>query len=223
MANENKQAVVTAIWENPERAFNCQFKQSGRYWENLRGDEYDERGKIRLALTNDGGNVMVFYNGSSRPEHTDVFTYLGEYVLNTRDFKETLLRLAELYGISLQFSDDERKTMTRTALAREVTASLIEALRRNPDGVTAKYLRDVRGIENDGTHFGELTRKGIVVLRESLKQRGISYTDDDLTALGIRNDYAEQGFNCVIPYYVNGSPRGFVLRNTRPDCEPKDR
>ncbi len=78
MANENKQAVVTAIWENPERAFNCQFKQSGRYDENLRGDEYDERGKIRIALTNGGDNITVFYNGASRPEQTDVFTYLVE-------------------------------------------------------------------------------------------------------------------------------------------------
>lgn len=223
MANENKQAVITAIWENPERAFNCQFKQSGRYWENLRGDEYDERGKIRLALTSDGGNVMVFYNGSSRPEQTDVFTYLGEYVLNTRDFKETLLRLAELYGISLQFSQDERQALTRQALAREVTASLVEALRRNPDGVTGKYLRDVRGIADDGTHFGELTKDSITAVVDSLNQRGIKYENSDLYALGIRADYVEQGYNCVIPYYVNGSPRGFVLRNTRPDCQPKDR
>lgn len=223
MANENKQAVITAIWENPERAFNCQFRQSGRYWENLRGDEYDERGKIRLALTNDGGNIMVFYNGSSRQEQTDVFTYVGEYVLNTRDFKETLLRLAELYGIALQFSTEERQALTRSALAREVTASLVEALRRNPDGATAKYLRDVRGIENDGTHFGELTKRSIADAKASLTQRGIKYTDDDFKALGITDYYAEQGYNCVIPYYVNGSPRGFVLRNTRPDCEPKDR
>ena len=43
MANENKQAVITAIWENPERAFNCQFKQSGRYWESLRNDEYNAK------------------------------------------------------------------------------------------------------------------------------------------------------------------------------------
>ena len=223
MANENKQAVVTAIWENPERAFNCQFKQSGRYWENLRGDEYDERGKIRLALTNDGGNVMVFYNGASRPEQTDVFTYLGEYVLNTRDFKETLQRLAELYGITLQFSDDERKGMARTALAREVTASLVEYLRTHPDGVTGKYLRDVRKIANDGTHFGELTKESIKAVRDSLSRRGIKYSNDDLEALGIVDYYAEYGYNCVIPYYVNGSVRGFVLRNTRPDCQPKDR
>ena len=223
MGNENKTALVTAIWESPQKAFGCQFKQSGRYWENLRNDEYDERGKIRLALTNGGGNIMVFYNGASRPEQTDVFTYLGDYVLNTRDFKETLQRLGELYGISLQFTDAERRTMTRAALAREVTASLVEALRRNPDGVTARYLRNVRGIEPDGVHFGELTKESIQAAKDSLQQRGIKYAADDFKALGLTDYYAEQGFNCVIPYYVNGSPRGFVLRNTNPNCEPKDR
>ena len=223
MANENKTAVVAAIWENPQRAFGCEFRQRGRYWENLRNDEYDERGKIRLAQTNDGGNIMVFYNGASRPEQTDVFTYLGEYVLNTRDFKETLQRLAELYNVPLQFSVEERQALTRAALAREVTASLVEALRRNPDGVTGRYLRDVRGIAADGTHFGELTRESIAAAKDSLRQRGISYDVEDFKALGLTDYYAEQGFNCVIPYYVNGSVRGFVLRNTRPDCEPKDR
>lgn len=223
MANENKQAVVTAIWENPERAFNCQFRKSGRYLENLKGDEYDERGKIRLALTPDGGNITVLYNGSSRPEHTDVFTYLGEYVLHTGGFKETLQKLAELYGIALQFSDEERKAIARTALAREVTASLVEHLRKHPDGTTAKYLRDVRGIENDGTHFGELTTESINAVTDSLNQRGIKYDNWDLFALGVRADYVEQGYNCVLPYYVNGSVRGFVYRNTRPDCPPNDR
>ena len=223
MANENKQAVVTAIWENPERAFNCQFKQSGRYWENLRGDEYDERGKIRLALTPTGDNITVMYNGASRQEYTDVFTYLEEWVLHTGGFKETLQRLAELYGVALRFSQEERQALTRQALAREVTASLIEALRRNPDGATARYLRDVRKIANDGTHFGELTKDSIAAAVDSLNQRGIKYDNWDLFALGIRAEYAEQGFNCVIPYYVNGSPRGFVLRNITPNCEPKDR
>lgn len=223
MANENKTAVVAAIWENPQRAFGCEFRQRGRYWENLRNDEYDERGKIRLALTNDGGNIMVFYNGSSRQEQTDVFTYVGEYVLKTYDFKETLQRLAELYGISLQFSTEERQALTRAALAREVAPSLVEALRRNPDGVTGRYLREVRGIAADGSHFGELTKESIAAVRETLKRKGYKYDADDFKALGLTDYYAEQGFNCVIPYYVNGSVRGFVLRNTRPDCEPKDR
>lgn len=223
MGNENKTAVVAAIWENPERAFNCQFQQRGRYWENLRNDEYRERGKIRLALNPDGTNITVFYNGSSRPEHTDVFTYVGEYVLNTRDFKDTLLRLAETYGIELRFSVEERQAIARTALAREVAASLVEALRRNPDGITGRYLRDVRGIVPDGTHFGELTKESIAAVKESLTQRGISYDVEDFKALGITDYYAEQGFNCVIPYYVNGSVRGFVLRNTNPDSKERYR
>ena len=223
MANENKQAVITAIWENPERAFNCPFRQSGRYWENLRNDEYRERGKIRLALSTAGDNITVFYNGSSRPEHTDVFTYLEEYALNTSGFLDTLKRLGDLYGISLKFSDEERKAMTRTALAREVTASLVEALRKHPDGATARYLTERRGVKLDGSHFGELTADSIKAVRDSLTRRGIKYDNEDLKALGVTEYYAEQGFNCVIPYYVNGSPRGFVLRNIKPDCSDKDR
>ena len=223
MANENKQALVTAIWDNPRPAFGCDFRNGAKYRANLKGGDYAEAGKIRINLTPDGGNIMVHYNGASRPEHTDVFTYLGENVLNTHGFKETLQRLGELYGITLQFSTEERQTMARAALAREVTASLVEALRRNPDGVTGVYLRDVRGIKADGVHFGELTRESIQAVKDSLRQRGIAYDADDLRALGLREDYAEQGFNCVIPYYVNGTPRGFVLRNTRPDCLPKDR
>lgn len=224
MGNENKQAVVTAIWENPQRAFGCEFQQRGRYWENLRNDEYRERGKIRLALTSDGGNIMVFYNGSSRQEQTDVFTYLGEYVPQfSRDFKETLQRLADLYNVPLRFSSEERKAIARGALASEVSASLVEYLRTHPDGVTGRYLRDVRGIAADGVHFGELTRESIQAVKDSLHQRGISYDVEDLEALGISDYYAGKGFNCVIPYYVNGYVRGFVLRNTNPDSSDRYR
>ena len=68
METTNKQAIINAIWDNPQPAFNCPFKQAGRYLENLRGGDYDERGKIRLTLTANGGNIMVFYNGGSREE-----------------------------------------------------------------------------------------------------------------------------------------------------------
>lgn len=223
MANENKQALVTAIWENPRPAFGCDFTNGNGYRSNLKGGEYNEKGKIRINLTSDGGNIIVHYNGSSRREHTDVFTYLGEHVLNTRDWNELLQRLAELYGITLRFSDEERRQMTRAALAREVAASLSEHLRRNPNGVAGVYLRERRGITPDTVHFGELTKESIQAAKDSLHQRGISYDADDLRALGLRDDYAEQGYNCVIPYRVNGAVRGFILRNTRPDCSDKDR
>ena len=221
MANENKLAVVAAIWDNPERAFNCQFRQRGRYWENVKNDEYDESGKIRLAQTKDGGNVMVFYNGGSRQEKTDVFTYLDTYVFHAGGFKETLQRLADIYGVDLKYSTEEKQALARAALAREVAASFVEALRLHPDGATARYLRDVRGLNPDGKHFGELTKESIAAAKESLKARGKRYDNDDFKALGLTEYNAERGFNCVIPYYVNGSVRGFVLRNT--DANAQDR
>lgn len=223
MGMTNKQAIINAIWDKPQPAFNCPFKQSGRYLENLRGGEYDERGKIRLAQTADGGNIMVFYNGSSREEHSDVFTYLETYVLNTAGFRETLTELARLYGIDLHLTDNEKQALTRAALAREVAPSLIEALRLNPDGETARYITETRGLKIDGVHFGELTAQSIEAVKQSLHNRGYKYAADDLRALGITQERANSGYNCVIPVYRNGQVQGFIYRNIRPGVEKGDR
>lgn len=221
MDNSNKQAIVNAIWENPARVFGCEFKQSGKYWENLRGGEYDERGKIRLAQTSTGSNVMVFYNGGSRQEKTDVFTYLQDYVLHTAGFKETLIQAAGVYGITLEFSKEEREQLNRAALSREVAASLIQALQENPQGSTARYITEVRGLQLDGVHFGELTPESLNRATEHLRLRGLSYSREDLQALGLTEQNARNGYTCVLPYYRNGQIRGFVLRNTRPDANPR--
>jgi len=221
MDNSNKQAIVNAIWENPANVFNCQFKQSGKYLENLRGGDYDERGKIRLAQTATGSNIMVFYNGGSRQEKTDVFTYIQDYVLHTAGFKETLIEVAKLYNITLEFSQEEREALNRAALSREVGASLIEALRMNPQGETARYITEVRGLTVDGVHFGELTPDSLNRAKQALKLRNLSYTEDDLKALGLTEYNANNGYTCVIPYYRNGIIQGFVLRNTRPNL-PKE-
>lgn len=215
--NTNKQAVIAAIWENPAPAFGVEFRQSGRFWENQRGGEYDERGKIRLAQTADGSNITVFYNGASRPEHLDVFSYLSDYVLNTGGFADTLRRLAEIYGVPLRFTEAEREKLTREALAAELAPSLIEALRQNPDGPTATYLRDVRGLAADGVHFGELTEASIARAVEHLRNRGKTATAEDLAALGLTADRARQGYNLAIPYYRNGRVVGLLYRNVKPD------
>ncbi len=222
--NTNKQAIVSAIWANPEKAFGCRFRQSGRYMENAeRNSEYDERGKIRLLEVGGGSNIMVFYNGGSRYEKADVFTYLQQYVLNTSGFKETLVELAKLYGISLQFTAEEKQVMGRAALSREICNTFVEALRRNPEGATARYIRIVRGLDVD-THFGELSLDSIRAAQDLLTTKGIKWGYDDFKALGLTEYNIQQGYTCVIPYYCNGYCRGFVLRNTRtelPSGTPK--
>lgn len=213
MANENKAAVIAAIWNNPEPAFNCRFRPSGRYLINERNEEYNEQGKIRLALTRSGENIMVFYNGSSREEKTDVFTHLERYVLNTAGFAETLKRLADIYGLSLRYSEEQRRRMSREAIAREVCPALIESLRKNPTGAAGKYITETRGLSIDA-HFGELTADSLNRAKEHLRNRGISYTVEDFVALGLTEERARNGYNVVIPYYNNGNVIGFILRNT---------
>lgn len=223
METTNKQAIINAIWDNPQPAFNCPFKQAGRYLENLRGGDYDERGKIRLTLTANGGNIMVFYNGGSREEKSDVFTYLETYVLNTAGFRETLTELGRLYGIDLHLTENDKQALTRAALAREVAPSLVEALRQNPNGETARYITETRGLKIDGVHFGELTAQSIEAVKQSLHNRGYKYAADDLRALGISQERANGGYNCVIPVYRNGQVQGFIFRNIRPDVAKGDR
>ncbi len=218
-----KQAIVAAIWANPEKAFGCRFRQSGKYWENAdRNGEYDERGKIRLLEVGGGSNVMVFYNGGSRDEKADVFTYLQQYVLNTTGFPETKKALADLYGIELHFTAEEKQAMGRAALSREICNTFVEALRRNPEGDAARYVRIVRGLNPDA-HFGELSAQSIKAAQDLLTAKGIKWTWDDFKALGLTEYNVQQGYTCVMPYYSNGYCVGFTLRNTNSDCPKADR
>ena len=212
--NANKTAVVTAIWNNPARVFGIEFKQAGRYWESkTTNPEYDKRGKIRLLLVADGGNITVFYNGASRPEKCDVFTYLSDYVLHTGGFRETLERCAQVYGLELRFTKEEREAIGRQQLAREVAPSLVEALRANPGGKAGRYLTERRGLTID-EHFGELSEQSIQRVRDALRLRGKTYAAEDFEALGLTVERANAGYNLVIPYVVNGSVVGLMYRNT---------
>ena len=224
MTNENKTAVVNAIWQNPKTAFGCDFKQQGQYKANLKGGDYDEAGKIRIRRTKSGENITVYYNGSSREDRSDVFTYLGQYRTQTGlNFKETLAELARIYGIELKFTKEERDAMRYKELAAEVAPVLIEQLRKHPDGTAARYIKDVRGFELSGKYFGELTAEAVAEVKAVLSARGKQYNPADLAALGITEKRAEEHYNVVLPYYLNGQIQGFVYRNTAEDCKPADR
>ena len=42
MANENKAAVIAAIWQNPERLFNHPFRQTSGAWEIMGGNVHQK-------------------------------------------------------------------------------------------------------------------------------------------------------------------------------------
>lgn len=219
MGNENKAAVVAAIWQDPEKAFGCRFKPSGRYLINEKNSEYNEQGKIRLAQTRTGENIMVFYNGSSREEKTDIFTHLERYVLHTAGFAETLKQLAGIYGVSLKYSEEQRRRMNREALAREIAPCLIESLRKNPTGTAGRYITETRGLTIDA-HFGELTAESLKKAKDHLRNRGISWDEEDFKDLQLTDWNIRQGYNIVVPYYNNGNVIGFMIRKTT-NIKPK--
>lgn len=221
--NENKQAVINAIWANPSPAFGCGFHNSGPYQENDAGGMYKERGKIRIGLTASGNNITVYYNGDSRDQQSDIFTYLGQYHYNNGgDFRRTLGALAELYNLPMHWTEKESQALRLGDLAREAAAVLIESLRKHPQGAAARYLQQ-RGFNADGVHFGELEESSADEVEAVLKAKGKQYNADDLEALGITRSRARAGYNCVLPYYTNGQIQGFIYRNVRPDVKDKDR
>lgn len=223
MANDNKAAVIAAIWQNPERLFNHPFRQTSGAWEIMGGNGH-QKGEIRLTMTKTGTNIYVHGNTGSgiAGQHIDVFTYAERYALNTAGFKETLHKLAELYNIKIEYSEETARKMSREMIAREVCPCLIESLRKNPTGAAGKYITETRGLSIDA-HFGELTADSLNRAKEHLRNRGISYTVEDFKALGLTEDYARYGYNVVMPNYHNGQVNGFIFRNTNPNVAKKDR
>ena len=219
MENTNKQAVISAIWENPARLFGGQWRQNRNSWEYLTGGEWNGRGSVRLLRTRDGEGITVFFNhGSGRAGETpDVFTFVQE-----RDglggFWETLQHVAGLYNVPLELSTEQREKIGRAQLAREVFPSLREALRLNPSGEAAQYLTKTRRFEAFGEFFGELSPDSLERAKNALKSRGKQWNAADWEALGLTEKRAAAGYSVVIPYYQNGQIRGFLFRNTRKDA-----
>lgn len=215
--NTNRDAVLSAIWGNPAPLMGGEWRPAtgGKAWEYIRGGEWEQRGAVRLMRTSGGVGIRVYFNtGSHRTsERPDILEYVQQ-----RDglagFAETLQAIAKVYGLSLELSASDRQVIHRRELARELAASFIEALRLNPDGETAQYIR-ARHLEADGVHLGEFTPESLNRAKEGLKARGKKPDIADFKALGLTEDRALAGYNCVIPYYHNGIVQGIVLRNIK--------
>lgn len=202
----NKGIILEKIWDNPERVFGCAFSGGNPYQQNLIGGEYKEKGKIRLWRS-DSGEIMLHYNGGSRQRPDGkphrVLDYLAEYHLYTSDFNETLRRCADIYGVNLKYSEKEIELYNRQALAAEVAPVLTQALKDNPNGPTAEYLRKRGFREESFKYFGELTDESIAAVKEHLKNNGVKYGYETLKQL-LPYYLANNKFNLVIPYFVNG-------------------
>lgn len=205
--SDNWQIIRECIWNDPSPVFGVAAKRGGNGW-NF------ERGTYRLTQTR-CGYLWVHGNSGSgfADQHFDVFDYLRDYVLHTADRDETLERCAQAYGVKLEHVEGHAEKIQRQRLAREVANSFITSLMGNKTGEVWEYLTNVRKMEPDGVHFGELTPESLSRAKEQLTLRGLSYSDADFEALGLTEARARQGYKLVIPYYKNGVVVGFLFRD----------
>ena len=197
MDNTNKQAVLSAIWNNPAPAMGGgEWRQSnsGRRWEYMHGGEWNTRGAVSLLQTQTG-DIKVFFNrGTGRTsDNPYILDYLAER-LGTLSFWETLQAAADRYNITLHFTEQERAAIRRGDLARDVAASLIEQLRQHPTGPTGRYITETRRLSIDGVHFGELTPETLRAAKDSLQLRGKRWDAADFEALGLTEARARAGY-----------------------------
>ena len=220
--NDNKTAVIAAIWTDPGRIMGGQWKPNRNYWEYMTGGEWNTRGAVRLKQTRTGEGITVFFNHSSgrAGQFTDIVTYIQEREA-LGGFWETLQYIAGVYNVPLRLSAEQREQIERGKLAREVFPSLREALRLNPSGDAAQYLNKTRGFDDFGDYFGELSAESIQRAKQSLTDRGKGYKNADFEALGLTEKRAAAGYSVVIPYYKNGQIQGFLYRNTGKDAKQK--
>lgn len=215
MDNDNKQLIIEKIWNDPAPVLGGQWVQRRKAWET-------QRGAIRLWRNPSGTNITVHFNHGSGMggEQRDIFTHIQqEHALS--GFWDTLQYCARCYGVELKLSAELKQRLQRSALARAAAPSLIASLSDNQQGEAWAYLTNVRGMEPDGRHFGELTGESIARVKEALQAQGLTASPDDYKALGLTDERARAGYNVVIPYYRNGVVTGFVFRNVRPDATAK--
>lgn len=231
MRNDNKQKVIDAIWDNPERLFGVSFQVRGndKYNVTTDGGIYDRRERLTLSLwkTRSGENtIYAHYHDGSKSQ--PIFEYLWERHNYTPDFWDTLRDLANLYGIELEYTPEEKHAMEMQAFIEESAAVLVTELTAN-NAEAAKVLAflEGRGFEPDGRHFGALTSHSVKKVKDTLKAKYPGESDasisEKMKEMGISDDRVSKHYNFVIPSYRNGKLRGFIFRSMDPGANKNDR
>ena len=212
----NFEAVKAAVWDNPKPLFGFDFEPPRG---NTRQSAAGTTRKDRLILKRLGSGLYVHYNGSQYTS-ADLFDFARDS-LNLAGAGtpfETMKAIADIYGLQLTFSPAEQKRIDRGRLVRACTEALLEYARTHQSGAAFDYITKTRGLEYDG-HLAELSTESLKAMKQSLRAHRVPFEEEDLKDLGLTDYNARLGFNCVLPYFADGHPVGFVLRNTQPDAE----
>ena len=228
-------AVLSAIWENPEKVTGLHWQRRGAVWQSrqrLDGSDSSRADKSILRRS-DGGQIFVNYNGGSFPQGQDIWQYL-QWRYNSNDFLDVLTAVADAYGIQPDMSaytpEQQQRAKQRRdekAMTSHIATLLNKALNMAVGDGARQYL--------SARHLQPSPRMGAwgVQIREAVAnamiQRGMTKTDagkmlsrlfpltrKDYTSArnGVWADFSDD-YQLALPYYNgSGNVMGFVLRCT---------
>jgi hypothetical protein len=231
MGHYDKDALLAAIWDNPEKVTGLHFTRKGAAWQSRQRLDGSDSPRADKTILRRGGNGQIFvnYNGGSFPQGQDIWQYL-QWRYETNDFIDVLNAVGEAYGIQPDMSayspeqvQRAQQRRTEKALLKDVATWLRAALKGNAGEAARQYLnsRNMQPSERMGAWNAKI-RAAVV---EQLQKRN-SMTKKDAEDFVRRYfpltrkdggkwvDYADD-YQLALPFYNGGgNVIGFALRST---------
>ena len=236
MGHYDKDALLAAIWENPDKATGLHFTRKGAAWQSrqrLDGSDSSRSDKTILRR-NSNGQIFVNYNGGSFPQGQDIWQYL-QWRYNTNDFIDVLNAVGDAYGIQPDMSaytpEQQQRAKQRRSektIINAIAGLLYTALNGN-GGVTARQYLSSRNLQ-PSPRMGAWNKQIRAAILEHIKTcYGMTQSDANkllsrlfpLTRKDNKDarsseyvDYTD-AYQLVLPYYNgSGNVMGFVMRLT---------
>lgn len=226
----NKEELLAAIWDNPDRATGLHFEHVGNCWQSrqrLDGSESTRRDKTILRRRNSDGQIFVNYNGSAYPAGQDIWQFL-QFRYNSNDFAEVIERVAEDYGIKGDYSQRDTEQYRRqqqrrsdSEVMKQIAKTLTAALNEDTaDAVATRNYLAGRGLK-PSPRMGAFSKAILDRIIRDLKAQGCTTAEDLLQRFFTKSCfYNPDKYRVCLPY-TNGTGKivGFYFRRTCTDIE----
>ena len=219
----DKDALLAAIWENPEKVTGLHWERKGATWQSrqrLDGSDSNRPDKTILRRGS-GGQIFVNYNGGSFPAGQDIWQLLL-WQNGSNEFIDVLNIVGDAYGIQPDMSaytpeqiQRAQQRQSEKALLRDIAACVCKALGSDEYGKTAREYLGARHLQ-PSPRMGAWNSK----IREAIIKRmqdKFGMTAKAATEFLQRYflKWKPDDYQLALPYYNGtGNVVGFCLRRT---------
>jgi len=223
MGQYDKDALLAAIWENPEKVTGLHWERKGAAWQSrqrLDGSDSNRPDKTILRRGS-SGQIFVNYNGGSFPAGQDIWQLL-QWQNGTNEFIDVLNIVGEAYGIQPDMSAYTPEQIKRAqqrqsekAVLRDIAACVCKALSSEEHGATARAYLNARNLQTS-PRMGAWNNKVRDVIKKRMQEKfGMTSTAATEFLQRYFLKWKPDDYQLALPYYNGtGNVVGFCLRRT---------